>query len=398
MNAETRGPGESAIGEPSAAAPTEAASAAPRTVVDPAANRASGGGIRLIALDLDGVVYRESVVLRGVREALEDVLRRGLDLRYVSNNSTAHRDTVSERLAGMGLPAGKERVLTSGLVTGQWLRARLPAGAPVLVIGETGLIRELNEAGLSAYHAGELTTSGSALAAQRERGAAADAGAAPAASADRVGLSGPQPPLRPAAVVVGMDRSFSFASLAAAQAAVLGGALFVATNRDATFPTPDGLVPGSGAIVAAVATAAGREPVLMGKPAPALAEALAALTGIPAAQTLFVGDKLTTDIAMGRQAGMVTALVLTGVTTEADLRAVAAGSEAGLHPNLAGTVGGVSEDTTDLKRERRVAPLPDYVLTDMRELPGLLDRLGAYPLSDGSEGAQTSPRGSTSGC
>ena len=86
---------------------------------------------------------------------VEDVVRRGLDLRYVSNNSTAHRETVSERLAGLGLPAGAERVLTSGFVTGRWLRDRLPLGSLVLVVGEAGLMRELREAGLAPYHAGE---------------------------------------------------------------------------------------------------------------------------------------------------------------------------------------------------------------------------------------------------
>ena len=98
-----------------------------------------------------------------------------------------------------------------------------------------------------------------------------------------------------------MDRSFSYETLAAAQKAIMSGALFVATNRDATFPTPDGLTPGSGAIVAAVATAAEPEPVLMGKPGLALAETLAAVTGVRRLETLFVGDSLSTDIAMGQR-------------------------------------------------------------------------------------------------
>jgi len=272
-------------------------------------------GIKLVALDLDGVVYRGGMVLPGAREALEDVVRRGLDLRYVSNNSTAHRETVSERLTGMGLPAGADRVLTSGFVAGRWLRARLPEGTPVMVMGEEGLLRELREAGLAAYHVG---------------GAAA---VAPAA-----------------AVVVGMDRSLSFQTLAQAQAAIRSGALFVATNPDPTFPTPDGLVPGAGALVAAVATAAETEPVFMGKPGLALAEILATVTGVPSRETLFVGDRLSTDIAMGEDAGMITALVLTGVTSEADLE------------RARGEAGSV---------------LPDHVLADLRELPDLLDSLSA---------------------
>lgn len=269
--------------------------------------------VRLVALDLDGVIYRGGMVLPGVREALEEVVRRGIDLRYVSNNSTAHREMVSERLAGMGLPAGADRVFTSGYVTGRWLRSRLPAGTPVMVMGEEGLVCELREAGLAAYHVGEGS------------------------------------PDAPAAVVVGMDRSLSFRTLAEAQAAVRGGALFVATNPDPTFPTPDGLLPGAGALVAAVATAAETEPVFMGKPGQALAEIVAEVTGVPPQETLFVGDRLSTDIAMGLQAGMVTVLVLTGVTSEADLEC--ARTEAG-------------------------SALPDHVLADLRELPALLDSLG----------------------
>jgi 4-nitrophenyl phosphatase len=222
----------------------------------------------------------------------------------------------------MGLPSGTDRVLTSGFVTGRWLSERLAEAPSVLVVGEEGLLRELREAGLAAYGVADATAHAT-----------------------------------PAAVVVGMDRSFCYETLAAAQAAIMAGALFVATNRDATFPTPQGLAPGAGAIVAAVATAAEKEPVLMGKPGLALAKVLAAVTGVPAAETLFVGDRLTTDIVMGRDAGMVTALVLTGVTTAGDLRLAAAAEAAS---TLAGG-----------------AALPDHVLRDLADLPRLLDDLRA---------------------
>ena len=276
-----------------------------------------GGALRLVALDLDGVVWRGEELLPGAGEALADVVGRGLDLRYVSNNSTAHRETVSERLAAAGLPAGPERVLTSGFACGRWLRERLPEGSRVMVVGEEGLLRELQEAGLAAKHA--LGVAG---------------------KADAV----------PAAVVVGMDRSFTYRSLAAAQAAVLAGALYVATNDDATFPTTDGLAPGAGAIVAAINASTQREPVLVGKPGLALAEVLATVTGIPAEETLFVGDRLTTDVAMAKEAGMTAALVLTGVTTEEDLW------------------------RAEITREW---VLPDHVLGSLEELPGLLDLLGS---------------------
>jgi phosphoglycolate/pyridoxal phosphate phosphatase family enzyme len=273
----------------------------------------TGGVLRLVALDLDGVVWRGGQLLPGAREALMDVLDRGLDLRYVSNNSTAHREAVSERLAAAGLPAGAERVLTSGFACGRWLREHLAEGSRVMVLGEEGMLRELREAGFDARHASEGT-----------------------------------PP--PAALVVGMDRSFTYETLSAAQAAVRAGALYVATNKDATFPTAAGLVPGAGAIVAAVSAAAEREPVLVGKPGLALAEVLATVSGIPASETLFVGDRLTTDVAMAKEAGMLAALVLTGVTTEEDLW------------------------RAEITREW---VLPDHVLQSLEDLPGLLELLGA---------------------
>jgi phosphoglycolate/pyridoxal phosphate phosphatase family enzyme len=279
--------------------------------------------IRLVALDLDGVCYRGNVVLPGVPEALGNVLARGLDLRYVTNNSTTYREDVAARLVGMGLPADRDRILSSGVVTAHWLRERLSPGAKVLVVGEQGLIRELAEAGLAPVHAGDDDASEQSDA--------------------------PNTSSHVAAVVVGMDRAFTYGALAAAQAAIMAGALFVATNPDPTFPLPHGLAPGAGSMVAAVATAAGKQPVVMGKPALALAEALAQLAGIPSDATLFIGDRLDTDIEMGERAGMVTALVLTGATTlEQWRRHDAEGAE----------------------------PRPDHVLDDLGQLPALLDRLG----------------------
>jgi len=278
------------------------------------------GTIKLVALDLDGVVYRGGMVLPGAREALEDVLARGLDLRYVTNNSTAHREDVAARLASMGLPADRGRVLTSGVVTAHWLRERLPSGSRVLVVGEQGLMRELAEAGLAPVHAGDSNP-----------GIMKDAG-------------------RFAAVVVGMDRGFTYAALDSAQAAVRAGALFVATNPDATYPLPERLAPGAGSLVAAVATAAGTEPVIMGKPGLALADALVQLAGVSSDATLFVGDRLDTDVEMAKGAGMVAVLVLTGATTRDELRRY---------------------------EEEGTTPRPDYVLDDLGQLPALLDRLGA---------------------
>ena len=328
-------------------APAQGAFAGPGAVAaaPPRSAPPAEGPIRLVAVDLDGVVWLGGTVLPDAPAALADVVRRGLDLRYVSNNSTAHRETVSERLDAGGLPAGADRVLTSGYVAARWLRHRLPEGTPVLVVGEAGLLRELSDAGLAPVHVDEEAT------AEPGTGPAA-AAAPPALASARQGpaSAAPAPPRHFFAVVVGMDRGFTFGALARAQAAVLAGALFVGTNPDPTFPTPDGLLPGAGAVIAAVATAAQQEPVFMGKPGMALAETLAAVTGVPPAETLFIGDRLSTDMGMGRRAGMITALVLTGVTSPADL---------------------------ERAREEGSPDLPDHVLTTLADLPALLDALVA---------------------
>lgn len=278
-------------------------------------------GIRLVALDLDGVVYRGRTLLPGVREAVADVRARGLELRFVTNNSTLHRSAVAARLVSCGLQAEESHILTSGAATASWVAARVDAGSPVLAVGEAGLLQELREAGMRPFYPG-----------------------------DRGGSWGVDPDLTPregeegaAAVVVGLDRAVTYGVIAAAHSVVREGALYVATNIDNTYPVEEGILPGAGAVAAAITAAAGREPLVVGKPFRELAEVLETNTGVPPAETLFVGDRLETDIALGVSAGMQTLLVLTGVSGEKDLQSL------------------------DIR--------PDHVRKDLRELPGLLASL-----------------------
>lgn len=247
------------------------------------ADRAASG-IELVAFDLDGVLYRGKQVIPHAREGVKAVLDRGLLVRYVTNNATLSRAAVAARLASMGFPASQEQVLGSAAATAAWLQRHVPAGALVLALGEAGLIEELSAAGFEALHVRE----------------------APAQSTA-------------AAVVVGLDRSLTYDSLAIAQHHILEGALFVATNTDATFPAEGRVLPGGGAVVAAVATAVGREPVVIGKPGSGMAEALLVTSGVAFENMLFVGDRLDTDIAFGKRAGMRTLFVLTGVHGRDDL-------------------------------------------------------------------------------
>lgn len=263
--------------------------------------------LRLVAFDLDGVIYRGNQILPHALDAVLAVEERKLLLRYVTNNATMHRSTVARRLQSMGIPATDEQVLGSAAATAMWLQGRFSAGSQVLALGEAGLLQELCEGGFAVQHVLD-------------------------ASVDAA----------PVAVVVGLDRSLTYKSLAAAQHFIMQGALFVATNTDATFPTENGLLPGGGSVVAAVATAAGVDPVVIGKPGLGMAEVLRSSTGVDYSDILFVGDRLDTDIAMGARAGMRTLLVLTGVHSREHLNF----SEA----------------------------QPDFILDDLAELPLLLDR------------------------
>jgi len=295
----------------------------------------------MVAFDLDGVVHRGEMLLPGAAEALADVLRRGLLLRYVTNNSSQHRSAVAARLAGFGLPAKAEYILTSGAATATWLRERLEEEARVLVVGGEGLVRELTEAGLEVSHAGGL------LAAANGGVLAMPGSVESTAAMTRVVESLALAP--PAAIVVGIDRSFCYDTLALAQAAVMAGALFVATNTDATFPAEGRLLPGAGSLVAAVATAGGRQPVVIGKPELELAHYLTVSAEVAPQAVLFIGDRLDTDILWARRAGMRSALVYSGVTQPSDVE----------HAQAQG----------------RNELLPEFTIDDLRGLPRLLDEL-----------------------
>ena len=295
----------------------------------------------MVAFDIDGVIHRGATLLPGAAVALADVLRRGLVLRYVTNNSSQHRSAVAARLAEFGLPAKSEYILTSGAATAAWLWERLEPGARVLVVGGEGLVRELTEVGLDVSHAGALLEAANGC-----------VSAQPGSPESTVAMTRVVESLAlapPAAIVVGLDRSFCYDTLALAQAAVMAGALFVATNTDATFPAEGRLLPGGGSLVAAVATAGGRQPVVIGKPELEMAHYLAESAEVAAQAVLFVGDRLDTDILWARRAGMRSALVYSGVTQPGDIEHARA------------------EGTNDL--------LPEFIMDDLRGLPGLLDQL-----------------------
>lgn len=202
---------------------------------------------------------------------------------FVTNNSSRRPAAVAAQLTELGIPAQAADVVTSGQASVRWLVARLPPGAQVLVLGTEGLAEEVEHGGLTP-----VRTADGAL-----------------------------------AVVQGLAPTTGWAELAEACLAIRAGALWVSGNTDSTYPSPRGLVPGNGALVAALVTATGQHPVVVGKPEPELHAASVERVG--ATKPLVVGDRLDTDILGAVRAGADSLLVLTGVTDVADLLAAPVG-------------------------------------------------------------------------
>jgi 4-nitrophenyl phosphatase len=248
--------------------------------------------VRLVIFDLDGVVYRGSEPVPGAAQLVEFLHRHGAAIRFATNNSTATRSTYVDRLAGMGIRASAEEIVTSTSATIEHLHRHAPDVGTILAIGADGMEAELREAGFA------VTMAGAAV--------AGEPGAPLEASYD--------------AVVVGLDPAVDYARLSVAMAAVAGGARLIATNADARYPTPAGFLPGAGAIVAALVTTTGVTPEVIGKPSPAMFTAILDAAGVAPSESVVVGDNPDADVAGAHRAGCPAILVLTGV---ADSRAVA---------------------------------------------------------------------------
>jgi len=235
-------------------------------------------GYDAVLVDLDGVVYVGPTAVPGAREAIAAAGAAGLRVAFVTNNASRTPGVVAAHLVELGMPAEPTDVVTAAQAAAALLGDRLPAGSTVLVTGAPAL-----------------------------RQAVAEAGFRPVSSADD----------QPAAVVSGYDSSFDYARLTEATLAVRAGALWVAANLDSTMPSPRGLLPGNGALVAAVTVATGRHPLSVGKPERALYDEAVRRTG--AKRPLVVGDRLDTDITGAIAAGMDSMLVLSGVAGPEDL-------------------------------------------------------------------------------
>jgi HAD superfamily hydrolase (TIGR01450 family) len=223
-------------------------------------------------LDCDGVVWLTDDPIPGAAEAVRRLRHGGERVVFITNNSYPARADHLAKLEKMGMETADADLITSASAAATLVEA----GERVLVLGGPGLFEALEARGAEPFEPGAVRGEG-----------------------------------QMAAVVVGFDLKFDFARLAAAAAAVREGARLVASNDDATFPTPSGLLPGAGSFVAAVSRAGGVDAIVAGKPFPPLVELVRRSVG---AVDIVVGDRPSTDGELAERLGARFALVLTGVT------------------------------------------------------------------------------------
>lgn len=222
-------------------------------------------------LDLDGVIWRGDEPIDGSSDAVRRLRAAGHRVLFVTNNSNPTVEDTIEKLRGFGIEAEPEELVTSS----QAAASLLEAGTSALVCGGPGVVEALEARGVEPHHEG---------------------------NAD--------------AVVVGFHKTFDYDRLTAAFRAIIAGARLIGTNDDPTYPTPDGPVPGGGSLLAAVATAAGVDPVVAGKPHQPMADLVKQRLGDDLDGTVLVGDRPSTDGLMAKKLGIPFILVMTGVARE----------------------------------------------------------------------------------
>ncbi len=232
-----------------------------------------------LIIDMDGVLYRGDRPMPGLQPFFAFVRERSIPFVLATNNSTRTPQETVEKLGRMGVRISAGEVLSSGQATARVLAREYPAGTRVHVFGSPALRKAMADGGFVL----------------------AD---------DDVEL-----------VVASMDRDVTYEKLKRAALLIRGGARFVATNLDPTQPTDEGLVPGTGSLIAALRTATGVEPLVIGKPEPTMFQLAMAQMGAQPETAAAIGDRLDTDILGGQRAGMITICVLSGSSSRAEAEA-----------------------------------------------------------------------------
>ncbi|AXG78033.1 HAD-IIA family hydrolase [Streptomyces paludis] len=226
--------------------------------------------------DMDGVLIHEGVPIPGAAEFIKRLRESGKPFLVLTNNSIYTPRDLQARLSRMGLDVPVDNIWTSALATAKFLEDQRPGGT-AYVIGEAGLTTALHDIGYI------LTDH------------------------------------EPDYVVLGETRTYSFEALTRAIRLINGGARFICTNPDETGPSTEGPLPATGAVAALITKATGKEPYFAGKPNPLMMRTGLNAIGAHSETSAMIGDRMDTDVLAGLEAGMETFLVLTGVTTHADI-------------------------------------------------------------------------------
>ena len=233
--------------------------------------------IQAVVMDMDGVLWRGDKPMNGLQEMFIWLHEQDIPYMLATNNSGKTPAEYVAKLASMDVKGVTEsRILTSGIATATYLQSRYAPGTRMFVVGGNGIRTALDDSGFDI--SGE--------------------------SDDPIEV-----------VVVGIDLDLNYERMKQATIAILAGAEFIGTNPDVTFPTPDGLAPGAGSVIAMLESATEQKATIIGKPYPAMFETALATMNVSAENALMIGDRINTDITGAQGVGMQTALVFTGVTT-----------------------------------------------------------------------------------
>lgn len=229
--------------------------------------------LKAIILDMDGVLWLDKQPIGDLAAIFTRIADLGLKVVLATNNGTKNVKEYQEKLIGFGVFLEDWQIINSAMASGFFLQSRFPQGGKVYVVGSPSLKDTLQSYGFEIAEEGE--------------------------------------PVQ--VVVAGLDRQISYDKLRNATIQIYHGALFIGTNPDRTFPSPEGLVPGAGSILAAIEAATYTTPVIVGKPSPLLYDLALERLGTNPQQTIAIGDRYDTDIIGGIHAGIKTALLLSGV-------------------------------------------------------------------------------------
>ncbi|MCE9615450.1 MAG: HAD-IIA family hydrolase [Lentisphaerae bacterium] len=228
--------------------------------------------IRALILDLDGTVYRGREEVPGAGTFIRNMRARGLRCLFVTNRANRPVSTVCEHIRSYGIPCDPPDVLTTAQAAAEYVGNR-----SAFVIGEEGILGEFARCGIRLDDQ------------------------------------------RPDCVVVSFERAFNYERMRRACDLIRQGAEFIVTNPDAWLRMDEGIFPGTGALAASIEVGCGLEPVVIGKPERRLFDKAVRHLGLPREDILTIGDNLDTDIRAGLRAELRSALILTGVSTRADL-------------------------------------------------------------------------------